>query len=103
MFSGSSFPDRHARVGAREDVVDDLLVRLGEVDGVHVGAVDHHVGHFELAEAEEVVDELGLALLHLAVLGGDLDQPLDLDVGQDLLVRGFPARRAAGGSSARRR
>ena len=57
----------------------------------------------ELAEAEEVVDELGLALLHLAVLGRDLDQPLDLDVGQDLLVRGFAHPEQPAGSSARRR
>ena len=29
-------------------------------------------------------------LLHLAVLGRHLDQPLDLDIGEDLLVRAIP-------------
>ena len=69
---------------------------------LHGGAVDHHVGDFELAEAEEVLDVLGLALLHLAVLGGDLDQAFDLDVGEDVLMRGLahaeqPQDRARGG------
>ena len=58
-----------------------------DVDRVHVGAVDHDVGDFEFAEAEEVVDVFRLRLLHLAVLGRDLDQAFDLGVGQDLLVR----------------
>ena len=58
-----------------------------DVDRMHVGAVDHDVGDLELAEAEEVVDVLGLGLLHLAVLGRHLDQALDLDIGEDVLVR----------------
>ena len=41
----------------------------------------------ELAEAEEVVDVLGLLLLDLAVLGRDFDQACDLVVGEDVLVR----------------
>ena len=90
-------------VGPRQHLLDDLLGRLVDVDRAHVGAVDHDVGHLELAEAEEVVDVLGLALLHLAVLGRNLDQALDLDVGQDVLVRGFPDAEQRAGSRARRR
>ena len=101
MFSGESAPQRHARVrGAASTALDDVLRRIVGVDGDHLGAMDHHVGDFELAEAEDVVDVFGLADRHLAVLGRFLDQPLDLDVGQDLVLRGFLDAEHLAGSSA---
>ena len=90
MFSGLS---RHSgmRVNSRvEHGVDDLLRRIVGIDRHHLGAVDHHVGDLKLAEPEHVLDVFGLADLHLAVLGRLLHQPLDLDVGEDFLVRGLP-------------
>ena len=87
MFSGVP---RHSGMrvnSALSTASHDLLRRIVGVDRHHLGAVDHHVGDFELAEPEDVLDVFGLADLHLAVLGGDLHEPLDLDVGQDFLLR----------------
>ena len=89
-----------ACTGAASTALDDLLGRIVGIDGDHLGAVDHHVGDFEVAEAEHIVDVLGLADRHLAVLGGRLDQSLDLDVGEDFVLRGFlDAERLAGSSA----
>ena len=90
MFSGLLAPQRDARVLGLEHGIDDLLRRIVGVDRHHLGAMDHDVGDFELAEAEDILDVFGLALLHLAVLGRHLHQSFDLDIGQDFLLRGFP-------------
>ena len=82
-------PQRQAGVGAGERRLDDLLRGIVGVDCPHGGAVDHHVGDFQFAEPEQIVDILGLAFLHFAVLGGNLDEAFDLDVGENFLMRGF--------------
>ena len=102
MFSGLS---RHSGMRVNSALSTALTTSSGRIVGVdrhHLGAVDHHVGHFEVAEAEDILDVFGLAHLHLAVLGRFLDQPLDLDVGEDFLLRAFldaqhPQDRARGG------
>ena len=96
-------PQRNARVFGAQHRVDDLLRRIVGVDRHHLGAVDHDVGHFELAQAKDVLDVFGLAVLHLAVLGRLLDQAFDLDVGQDFVMRAFGDARACAGSSAMQR
>ncbi len=65
--------------------------------------MDHHVADFELVQAEEVVDELGLLDRDLSMLGGDLDQPLDLVMGEDFDVRAFANAEEARGRRAPRR
>ena len=49
--------------------------------------MNHHVGNFELAKTENVLDVFGLDFLKLAVLGGGLDQSLDFGIRQNLLLR----------------
>ena len=100
MFSGVSRQSGMRVYGRLEHRLDDLLGRVVGIDRHHLGAVDHHVGDLQLAEAEDVVDVFGLADRHLAVLGGLLDQPLDLDVGQDLVMRGFLDAEQLAGSCA---
>jgi len=45
------------------------------IHGDHVGPMDHHVGHFEFAEAQDVLNVLGLTLLDVAVLSRDSTRP----------------------------
>jgi hypothetical protein len=52
--------------------------------------MNHHVGHFQIAEPENVLDVFRLTNLHLAVLGGDLDESFDFGVGEDFQLRAFP-------------
>jgi len=51
--------------------------------------MDHHVGDREIAEAEDVVNVLGLGAFHLAVFGGFVDEAFDLHICEDLVLRGF--------------
>ncbi len=82
-------PQRDAGELGLEHRADDLFRRIVGIDRHHLGAMDHDVGNFEVAEAENVLDVFRLALFHLAVLGRHLDEPLDLDVGEDFLLRAF--------------
>ena len=62
-------PQRDARVFGLEHGIDDCLRRIVGIDCHHFGAVNHHIGDFEVAKAEHVLDVFGFALFHLAVLG----------------------------------
>ena len=69
MFSGFS---RHngMRVYSALSTASTICLRwIVGIDRHHFGAVNHHVGDFEIAEAENVLDVFGFALFHLAVLG----------------------------------
>jgi hypothetical protein len=61
-------PQRNAGEFGIEHGLDDRLRRVVGVDSDHLGAVDHHVRHLQVAEPENVVDVLGLAHFELAVL-----------------------------------
>ena len=89
MFSGAS---RHSGMRVNSEASTALTISSGEIVGVdrhHFGAVNHHVGDFEVAEAEDVVDVFGLADFHLAVLGRHLDEPFDFHVGENFVARRF--------------
>jgi hypothetical protein len=75
---------------ALSTAADDFFRRIVGVDRHHLGAVNHDVGDFEVAKAENVLDVFGFALFHLAVLGRHLHEPFDLGVAQDFLLRTFP-------------
>ena len=82
-------PDGQPRVRAGERLRDDPVGRIVAVEGAHVRPVDHDIGDFELAETEQVVDELGVALLHFAMLGRNVYETFDLVIGEDVLVSRF--------------
>ena len=88
MFSGLS---RHSgmRVYGGQHLAHQFARRQVGVDHHHGGTVNHHVGHREVTEAEDVVDVFGLAAFDLAVHGRFFHQPLDLEVGENLVLRGF--------------
>ena len=73
-----ALPQRHAGIGAGEDVVDDVAERLVGVDGVHGGAVDHDVGDVELAEVEQAAEAVALGLDHAALGVEQVDLAADL-------------------------
>ena len=85
----SAAPERNARVLRFQDRVDDLSGRIVGVNRHHLGAVDHDVGHFQLAEAKDILDVFRPPDLHFAVFRGDFDQPLDLGLAQNLMMRAF--------------
>ena len=51
--------------------------------------MDHYVGHFELAETQDVLDVLGLPLFHVAGLGRDFDQTFEFEAGENFVLRRF--------------
>ena len=77
-----------------------LLRRHVDRDGHDVGLRHHHVGDVLVAEVEDLVDQLPLALLDLALLGGAGDEHPQLGLGVHLALG---ARRleaeASGGST----
>ena len=79
-------PQRNPGVFGGQDLAHQLFRRQVGVQRHHRGPMHHHVGDREIAEPEHVLDVFGLAAFHLAVLGGFADQPLDLGVGQDLVL-----------------
>ena len=91
MFSGSFSQTGTRRIGRRQDLVDRpsraapatsterMLVRWTMTSATSSSPKRKRLWMYSACD-----------LLHLAVLGRDLDQALDLGVGQDLLVRRFP-------------
>ena len=90
---GLVLPQRHARVLAFHDFVDHLLGRVVDVDGLHLGAVDHDVEHLQVAQVEHAAQHRRVAL------GERAANRLQLDGAPDLLVR----RQDVGGIVARGR
>ena len=82
-------PQRDAGVFGGQHLAHQFLRRQVGIDHHHLGAMDHDVGDCQIAEAEHIVDVLGLAAFDLAVLGRFLHQPFDLGIGQDFMLRGF--------------
>jgi hypothetical protein len=75
---GLAAPHRHARIGAFEDLGDDVRRFLKvAIDHLHRGAVDHDVGDFQLGEVEQAAEAIALLLDHRAFLVQHLDRAAD--------------------------
>ena len=79
---GLVLPQRNARVLALQDLVDHLLRRIVDVDGLHLGAMDHDVEHLQASQVEHAAEHRRIAL------GDGAADGLELDGAADLLVRG---------------
>ena len=59
-------PERDARVLGLQRRGDDLLRWAVGIDRHHFGAVDHHVGHRQIAQVEQPAQHVAVVLLHAA-------------------------------------
>jgi hypothetical protein len=59
-------PQRDPRHRLFEHPLDDLLGRLADVGGDHFGAVDHDVGHGEVAQVEQSAEHVAIELFDAA-------------------------------------
>ena len=69
-----------------------LLQRLVRLDPHHLGARHHHLAGDRVAEREDRVDHLALAVLDHAALLGQVDQLAQLDLGGERALAEAPAR-----------
>ena len=73
MFSGLPRQSGSRRDGGAEHGVDDLARRIVGIEHDHVGAVDHDVGHGQLAQVEHAAEHVAVELLHVAVAMQQID------------------------------
>ena len=90
---GFVLPDRHARELALDNVVDNLVRVVGNVDGLHLGAVDHDVVELQFLEIKHAAEALRLALVDGAFLGRQLDGTAQFVGGENIGVVVGAARR----------
>ena len=75
-------PERHARIGGGQDLLDDLMRRQVGVDGAHLGAMHHHVRDMHDGQIEHAAEHVARAALDRAFLMQNVDGALQLVVGR---------------------
>ena len=87
MFSGLPRHSGSRVTGAASTARDDLLRRLVGVHRDHLGAMEHHVGHREVAQVEHAAEHVEIVLLHPALVMQEVDGAAQLLVrAQDRLI-----------------
>ena len=94
-------PQRDARELGLEHCVDDLFGRIVGVDRHHLGAMDHDIGHRQVAQIEQAAHHVAVVLLDAASRCSEIDRRRDLRAGQDRLSSPIADAEAGAGSSAR--
>ena len=87
------FPHRRAGILRLQNFIDDFGWFFIDVDRFHLGAVDHDVGHLQIAQIKHAAKHVGVALGEGAFLGLQIDRAADLFVRRQNIGRIVSAAR----------